>query len=89
MSEKELKSQASHYHPKKPITELKTQKGIKTKEKKEQIAFLPKINEKGDEHNYTLVVDLDETLVHYAEVAIYLLQGHCDLNLLLDPRKVE
>lgn len=69
MSEKELKAQVNQYHPKKNISESKFQKVIKGDKKKEELAFLPKLLKIGnDEHRYTLVVDLDETLVHYAEV---------------------
>lgn len=70
MSEKELRSQVTQYAPKKPVPESKVQQLLKVEKekKKDELAFLPKLVKGGVESQYTLVVDLDETLVHYAEV---------------------
>jgi len=65
MSEKELKSQVNQHLPKRTLIDSKLKK-LKGEPKKEEIAFLPKLS--GHVSEYTLVVDLDETLVHYAEV---------------------
>lgn len=67
MSEKELKTQVSQHMPKKFTAESKVQKILKGEKKKDELAFLPKLA-KDNSSMYTLVVDLDETLVHYAEV---------------------
>jgi len=71
MSEKELKTQVKQPGSKKPVVvESKVTKIIKTEKevKKEEIAFLPKLAHPTSE--FTLVIDLDETLVHYAEVKL-------------------
>lgn len=68
MSEKELRSQVSQYMPKKPVQESKIQQILKAEKKKDELAFLPKLVKGGVESQFTLVVDLDETLVHYAEL---------------------
>jgi len=62
MSEKELKTQVGQHLPKKMLIAKK----LKHESKKEEIVFLPKLS--GHVSEFTLVVDLDETLVHYAEV---------------------
>jgi predicted secreted acid phosphatase len=36
--------------------------------KKVAIPFLPKMSMEEEKHTYTLVLDLDETLIHYEEV---------------------
>jgi len=62
MSEKELKTQVGQHLPKKMLIAKK----LKHESKKEEIVFLPKLS--GHVSEFTLVVDLDETLVHYAEI---------------------
>jgi len=71
MSEKELKTQVKTPGVKKPIGETKVSptRGLKTEKqvkKEEIIAYLPKLAHPTSE--FTLVIDLDETLVHYAEI---------------------
>ncbi len=76
MSEKELKTQVKQPGSKKPIVESKVTKIIKTEKevKKEEIAYLPKLAHPTSE--FTLVIDLDETLVHYAEVTKFFNSPH-------------
>jgi hypothetical protein len=42
-----------------------------SKRSSEDMGYLPKLDKEKFEYGYTLVVDLDETLVHYAEVNIF------------------
>lgn len=84
MSEKELKIQASQTLPNKKFIQSKFQKMMKPEKKKEELAFLPKISRLGDGLNFTLVVDLDETLVHYAEVCK---EGNKQTDRGIDSRK--
>ncbi len=67
MSQKELKTQVGQFTPKIRQKEFKVLKSISEKPK-EEIFYLPKPI--GTVPPFTLVMDLDETLVHYAEVKL-------------------